>query len=116
MAYASARWALRGFSSALRVDMRGTGVMITDVYLSKIASSYWDNNPGADERIPWVDHVIPTLSVEHAATIVTGAVERDRREATGPLMYTLFHRVGRPFPRLMQRLVSAGGAKRPASL
>jgi uncharacterized protein len=116
VAYASARWALRGFSSALRVDMRGTGVMVTDVYMSKIASTYWDNNPGTDERIPWVDRVIPTLSVEHAAAIVTGAVERDRREATGPLMYTLFHRVGRPFPRLMHWFVCAGGAKRPASL
>lgn len=113
VAYASARWALRGFSAALRVDMRGTGVTVIDVYMSKIASSYWENNPGSEERLPWVDRLIPTLSVEQAADIVTRAVERERREATGPVMYTLFHQTGRLFPRFMHWCVYRGGAKRP---
>jgi uncharacterized protein len=116
VAYTSARWALRGFSAALRVDMRGTGVTVTDVILSKIASTYWENNPGSEERMPWVDRLVPTLSVEQAAAIVTRAVERERREATGPFMYTLFHQAGRLFPRFVHWCVYVGGAKRPASL
>ncbi len=115
VAYASARWALRGFSAALRVDMRGTGVTVTDVVLSKIASSYWDNNPGSEERLPWVDRVVPTLSVEQAAGVVTRAVERERREATAPFMYTVFHQIGRLSPRFVHWCVYVGGAKRPAS-
>jgi short-subunit dehydrogenase len=83
VAYAAARWALRGFSAALRADVRGTGLTVTDVVLSKIASSYWQNNPGSEERAPWVDRLIPTLSPERAAAIVTRAVERERREAPG---------------------------------
>ena len=31
VAYTAARWALRGFSAALRIEMRGTGVTVTDV-------------------------------------------------------------------------------------
>lgn len=113
VAYAAARWALRGFSAALRADVRGTGVTVTDVVLSKIASSYWQNNPGSEERAPWVDRVIPTLSVERAAAIVTRAVERERREATGPFMYTLIHQTGRLSPRFVHWCACVGGAKRP---
>jgi uncharacterized protein len=116
VAYASARWALRGFSAALRNDMRGTGVTVTDVFMSRISSNYWDNNPGAEGRLPWVDRLVPTLEPEEAAEVVTRAVEGERREATGPFMYTLFHRTGRVFPGLMQRCISVGGAKRPKSL
>lgn len=112
-AYASARWALRGFSTALRVDLRGTGVTVTDVVMSKIASTYWENNPGSDERIPWIDRIVPTLSVEQAGEVVTRAVERERRLATAPALYSLFHHLGRIFPGLVHWSVYAGGVKRP---
>ena len=115
VAYASARWALRGFSMALRVDMRGTGVTVTDVVMTKISSSYWENNPGTDERIPWIDRLIPTLTPERAAEVVARAVERERREATAPLLYTVFHHFGRFFPRLVHWTIYRGGAKRPPS-
>jgi short-subunit dehydrogenase len=116
VAYAASRWALRGFSAALRVDLRGTGVTVTDVVMSRIASSYWVNNPGTTERIPWVDRLVPTMSVEQAAAVIIRAVERERREATGPRMYTIIHQVGRVLPRLVHWCVYVGGAKRPRSL
>jgi short-subunit dehydrogenase len=116
VAYAAARWALRGFSAALRVDLRGTGVTVTDVVMARIASTYWDNNPGTLERVPWVDRLVPTMSVEQAAAIIVRAVERERREATGPPMYSLIHQVGRLFPRAVHWCVYVGGAKRPPSL
>ena len=62
--------------------------------MAKIASNYWENNPGSEERLPWVSRLIPTLSVDQAAAIVTRAVERECRKATGPLMYSLFTRSG----------------------
>jgi short-subunit dehydrogenase len=116
VAYAASRWALRGFSAALRVDLRGTGVTVTDVVMSRVASGYWDDKPGAAQRLPWVDRLVPTMSVEQAAAVITRAVERERREATGPLMYTIIHQIGRLFPRLVHWCVYAGGAKRPASI
>jgi len=116
VAYASARWALRGFSTALRADLRGTGVSVTDVVMARISSSYWENNPGSEERIPWVDRIIPTLSEERAADVVVRAVDRERRLATAPAMYTAFHHLGRVFPRFVHWAVYRGGARRPTSL
>ena len=116
VAYSSARWALRGFSTALRVDLRDTGVSVTDVVMGKIASSYWENNPGSETRMPWVDRIIPTLSEERAAEVVVGAVDRERRLATAPPIYTVFHHLGRIFPRLVHWTVYRGGARRPTSL
>lgn len=113
VAYAAARWALRGFSSALRVDLRDTGVTVTDVVMGKISSTYWENNPGSDERIPWIDKVVPTLSVERAGEVVTRAVERERRLATAPPLYSVFHHLGRVFPGFVHWSIYAGGAKRP---
>ena len=115
IAYASARWALRGFSTALRVDLRGTGVSVTDVVMGKIASTYWDNNAGAEERIPPVSRLVPTLSPERAAEVVTRAVERERRLATAPAMYSVFHHAGRVLPGLVHRVVAAGGPKWPVA-
>jgi short-subunit dehydrogenase len=116
VAYSSARWALRGFSTALRIDLRDTGVSVTDVVMSKISSTYWENNPGSEDRIPWVDRIIPTLSEERAAEVVARAVERERRLATAPALYSAFHHFGRVFPRLVQWAVYRGGARRPTSL
>jgi short-subunit dehydrogenase len=113
IAYASARWALRGFATALRVDLRGTGVTVTDVVMTKVASTYWEKNPGSVERIPWIDKITPTLSVEQAGKIVTRAVERERRLATAPALYSVIHHFGRIFPRLVHWSVYGGGAKRP---
>lgn len=114
VAYASARWALRGFSEAMRVDLRGTGVTVTGVYMARVSSDYWDHNPGTEDRIPWVDRLVPTMSPERAAEMVTRAVERERREVFAPLQYRLFHLTGRLLPRPVQWLVAVSGAKRSA--
>jgi short-subunit dehydrogenase len=113
IAYTSARWALRGFSNALRADFRGTGLTVTDVVMTKVSSEYWSNNPGSEERVPWVDRLIPTLTPERAGEIITHAVERERREVHAPSMWRAFHMFGRFFPRLTHWFIYVGGAKRP---
>lgn len=115
IAYASARWALRGFSTALRVDLRGTGVSVSDVVMTKISSTYWDNNAGTESRIPSVSKILPTMTPERAAEVVIRAVERERRLTTAPPMYSVMHHTGRLFPRLVHRLATVGGAKRPGT-
>lgn len=114
VAYASARWALRGFSEAIRVDLRSTGVTVTEVYMSRVSSSYWAHNPGTEERIPAVDRLVPTMSSERAGEVIARAVERERRQVHAPLMWKLFYYTGRVLPRAVHRVVTATGAKRSA--
>ena len=92
-AYAASRWALRGFSEALKVDLHGTGVGISHLVLGEVESNYWQANPGAKERLPKIAKMIPRLSTEQAARYVLRAIRTERRELTAPFMLWLFRRM-----------------------
>jgi len=111
--YAAARWALRGFTEALRQDLAGTGVGVMHFVPGKTSSAYFEHNPGAEERIPLVSKVIPTLTPEQAAAALVGGVGRDARSVVVPFMLRLFWIFERPFPRLTRWLLRATGTKHP---
>lgn len=92
-AYASSRWALRGFSEALKIDLHGTGVGISNVVLGEVESNYWQANPGARERIPAIAKMIPRLTTEKAAHYILKAIRSERKELTAPFMLWLFRRM-----------------------
>jgi uncharacterized protein len=111
--YGAARWALRGFTEALRQDLAGTGVGVMHFVPGKTSSAYFEHNPGAEERIPLVSKVIPTLSPEEAAASLVGGVLRDARDVVVPFMLRLFWFFERPFPGPTRRLLRATGVKHP---
>ncbi len=92
-AYASSRWALRGFSEALKIDLHGTGVGISNVVLGEVESNYWQANPGARERLPAIAKMIPRLTTEKAAHHILKAIRSERKELTAPFMLWLFRRM-----------------------
>jgi uncharacterized protein len=81
--YTAARWALRGFTEALRTDLRGTGIDVLAVVCGKVNTPYFEHNPGSEERIPKVRGV-PALSPEDVARRIVRALERDSREIVIP--------------------------------
>jgi short-subunit dehydrogenase len=90
-AYAAARWAMRGFTEALQADLAGTGVRAMLVTPGKVASTYFQANPGSEERIPAIARLIPTLSPEAVAAAILDGVRHDRTEVTVPgLLRLLF--------------------------
>lgn len=111
-AYASARWALRGFSESLKVDLRGSGVGISHVVLGEVASNYWEANPGARERLPRIARLIPRLSTERAAGYILKAVRSERRELTAPAMLWIFRRMLWLMPGVVKWLVRITSHKR----
>lgn len=111
-AYTAARAALRGFTEALRADLAGTGVKVTSVVAGKVSSTYWQHNPGAEQRAPWIARVIPTLLPEQVGAATVRAIERDAREIVIPRMLKLFYQVNRVAPGLVRWLVVATGARR----
>jgi hypothetical protein len=68
--------------------------------------------PGGREPVVRDRGAIMPHVVDQAAAIVTRAVERERREVTGPFIYSLFHQFGRLFPRFVHWCVCFGGASR----
>ena len=82
--YAVARWAMRAFAGQLREDLRGTGVGVTLIAPSEVDSPYFDNNPGARERIPRAAILLGATTPEIVARSTADAVERERDEVIVP--------------------------------
>jgi uncharacterized protein len=111
-AYTAARWAVRGFSEALRADLAGTGVGVTLVEAAAVASSYWDNNPGSRERLPGVSRLIPILSPDEAAQAIVRGIERNRRLVVAPALMRVIYLQNAVFPGLVQWLMIRTGYRR----
>lgn len=110
--YASARWALRGLTASLRLDLRGTGIGVSEVVPGKVTSEYFVNNPGAEERIPAIARLIPTVTPERVADAMVAAVERERAEIFLPWQLKAFELSGRVFPGLTSYLTWRTGTHR----
>ena len=104
-AYASSRWALRGFSETLKIELHGSGIGISHVVLGEVESQYWDANPGARERLPKIASLIPVMSTGLAATKILMAIRSGRKELTAPTMLWLFRRSLWLMPGLVKWLV-----------
>ena len=113
--YAAARWALRGFTDALRQDLAGTGVGVMHFLPGKTRSAYFEHNPGSEERIPLVSKLIPTLTSEEVAAALVGGVLRDARDVVVPFMLRLFQLFERLSPGPSRWVARTTGVKHPAA-
>lgn len=102
--YAAARHALEGFHEALSQDLHGTGVTSCHVILGEVASDYWQNNPGAAERMPAMNRLFTTLSPEESADILWRLSRAPRHTSIHPLSLRIALALGRPVPGLMRWL------------
>jgi short-subunit dehydrogenase len=110
--YAGARWAVRGFTEALRADLHGTGVGVSMVVPAKVSSEYFEHNQGAEERIPKIARLIRTLTPEQTADAIVDAIERERNEVFVPLELRALELQNRLFPGVTRWLIHRTGAKR----
>jgi uncharacterized protein len=110
--YMAARWALRGFTAALRADLRDTGIQVLQVVPGKVSSTYFEHNPHSEERIPRIAHWIPTLAPEQVAAALVRGIERDRREIMMPAMLRAAVLARALAPVVVDRLMFRTGARR----
>jgi short-subunit dehydrogenase len=113
--YTAARWALYGFTQALRLDLRGTGVRITSVVPGRVSSEYFTRNAIPDDRLPRVARLIPTITPDQAARAVVAGIEGNRREVVLPAMLRLFFALNALAPRLVEALMARTGWQHPAA-
>jgi len=111
--YGAARWALRGLSEALRADLRGSGVSVGQVVAGKVASGYFEHNPGVERQLPWIGRLTKTLSPDDVAGTIVGAIERERRFVVTPSTMAVMMRVAVHFQRLVASVVQRTGVSRP---
>ena len=88
-AYTASRWALRGLHEALHMDLAGTGVHSTLVYLGEVSSEYFEANPDSHQYIPKIGAWIPVSTPERCAKVILGVVRRPRRVVFHPFALRL---------------------------
>jgi short-subunit dehydrogenase len=110
--YIAARWAVRGFTEALRADLAGTAIQVTLYESGVVQSDYWDHNPGSRERVPKMGTLVPTLSVEAAARAVVRGIEREQKLVVVPFMMRLTYWQHAIFPGVVQWLMTRTGYRK----
>jgi len=83
-AYTAARWAMRGFTDALRTELNPHGIKVMLVAFAKVTSGYWENNPRSEQKIPKRQWMIPVLSPQEAAGHIVIGIERGKRQVIKP--------------------------------
>ncbi len=113
-AYTVARWAMRGFNEALRADLHETQIHLSLIVPTAVASTYFANNPGGEERLPGIAKLYGILTPEQVAEAMIKAVRQERREMIIPSSLSWTLKLHRIFPRLIQWTLLKTAAKRPA--
>jgi short-subunit dehydrogenase len=113
--YAAARWALQGFSEALRADLSGTGIGVMTVVASIVDDEYWIHNPGTRARIPKIARLAAALTPEQVAAAIVLGLHRDRRQIVLPGLLRLFYVAHHFCPRGVEWLVRVTGWRHPAA-
>jgi short-subunit dehydrogenase len=110
--YTAARWAMRGFTAALRADLHGTGVRVLELVPGKVNSTYFANNPHSEERLPGITKWIPTLTPDEVAAALVKGVEQDRRMIVFPPLLKVVFVLHAVAPWLVDFLMRSTGWRR----
>jgi short-subunit dehydrogenase len=113
LGYASSRWALRGFTEALRADMHGTGVEVLEVVPAEVTSEYFAGDPESRARLPKIGRLAGSMTPEQCAHAALEALERGRRRAFMPGRWRALAAAGALTPGLTSRMMVLTGARRP---
>jgi short-subunit dehydrogenase len=112
-AYLAARWAVRGFTEALRADLADTGIGVTLFESGVVQSPYWEHNPGSRERVPRMGKLVPELTSEAAARAIVRGIEREQKLVVAPFMMKVTYWQHAVFPGVVQWLMTRTGYTRP---
>jgi len=111
-AYLAARWAVRGFTEALRADLYGSGIGVTLYESGVIESPYWEHNPGSRERVPKIAMMIPNLTPEQVGKAIVSGVRRNKRLIVIPFMMKVIYLQHFFLPWVVQWLMTVTGYRR----
>jgi uncharacterized protein len=98
VAYTAARWAMEGFTAALRADLYGSDISVMSAIFGTVDSPYWEHNPGSRERLPkQAAQMRPLTPGEAAAAIATG-IEKGKRNVVKPAIFRVLFLLNALFP------------------
>lgn len=97
VAYTATRWAVEGYTRALRADLYGTNIKVSMYTSGGVLTSYWEDNPesnqkadligGVSEKTPFI------LTEDQAAAAIVRGVERNQRVVVVPFGMAVAYRL-----------------------
>ena len=108
-AYIAARWAVRGFTEALRADLYDTNIGVTLYESGVVNSPYWEHNPGSRERVPKVAKMIPNLTPEQVGLAIAKGIKGNKRLIVIPFMMKTIYLQHFFLPWVVQWLMTTTG-------
>ena len=106
--YAAARAAMVAFSKALEAETRGSGIKVTLAMFGKVASPFWQHNPGSEDHLPKVNAYLPTLSTQEVADAIVRAVERNAGTIVLPRIFRFLFLLNALAPKTTSRVLRLG--------
>jgi short-subunit dehydrogenase len=106
--YAAARAAMATFSKTLETETRGSGIHVTLGMFGKVASTFWEHNPGSEERLPRVNAYLPTLTPAEVAHAVAVAIERESSLIVLPRVFKFLFLLNALSPKTTSRVLRWG--------
>jgi uncharacterized protein len=85
-AYTASRKAMMGFHEALTADLYHTKIRTAISYFAKVESTFWNNNPNSEVRLPGAQAMIPSITTKKAAFIIVKGIQRNRRKIRSPFV------------------------------
>lgn len=111
--YAAARYAVRGFTEALRQDLHGTGINVGSLTPTRVHSDYFKANPHSEKRVPKVELLVGTMTPDEVAEAAVHALEhRPNKDSNAPWRWALSAPIARAIPAPFLWLFRATGHKR----
>jgi short-subunit dehydrogenase len=106
--YAAARAAMIAFSRSLETETYGSGIHVTLAMFGKVASPFWEHNPGSEERLPKVNAYLPTLTPQQVAAAMIRGIENNTGLIVLPRVFKLVFWLDALFPDRTQKVLRKG--------
>ena len=113
-AYIAARHALKGFTEALRSEVKGKGLKVTLVVLGAVETPYWQHNPGSREVPATNETLLPTLSPKEAAATIMNGIAAGKTVVVKPGLYRALFLLNALVPGLVAKQLRRAARKRNA--
>jgi short-subunit dehydrogenase len=105
--YSASKFALHGFSEAVRPELARLGIDVLVVALGPAQTEHFDVLLEGAAQLPWGDP--PRMPAEKAATLIVRAIERGRRIIVTGWRGRLLLAVNRFFPSVLNRWMNRYG-------
>jgi uncharacterized protein len=96
---------MRGLHEALRAELNDSNIRVTLIVPTAVASTYFANNPGGEERLPGIAKLYGKLTPEQVAEAIVRGVKRNKREVIIPPLLKMTIRFHRIWPSFVERVL-----------